>query len=420
MHILFAVHGYKPAYKIGGPIESVSAIAERLVERGHSVSVFTTNSNLTEDLDVPLDEPISVDGVNVWYFKRNDFLKRILFFAPYFSRSIGYLYAPRMRKALDALVPEVDIIHTHLPFVYPTHAAGRAAIRHNKPLFYHQRGVFDPERLKFRSWKKKLFIRLFELPLLKKARCLIALTEAERESYRSLGVNTNCTVITNGIDVEKYWQNLPPKWEEKLTFAANAQVILFMGRLHPVKGADRLIEAFLAIKDRFPRAVLVCAGPDEFKIEDRLKKHSFDDLSGRVFFPGMVTGDYKKALLARANIFSLPSDAEGFSMAVLEAMASKTAVILSPGCHFNEVESYGAGKVVSKDVASIAAAMSELLADESLINKMSERAYELVKSRFSWDSIVEELIQVYQQGAIDVGGVFNGSTSDKGSFLCQK
>jgi len=399
MKILYAVHGYKPAYKIGGPIISVSAAAEVLVKKGHKVTVFTTNSNLTEDLDVLVDQPTDVNGVEVWYFKREEPLKKYLPFISYLSKSIGFLYAPKMRSALDLLLPKVDIVHTHLPFIYPTYAAGNAAIRHGKPLFYSQRGVFDPERLKFRSWKKHLYISLVEKSLLKRATTLISLTEAEIASYRALGVNTPIEVIPNGITVEDYWQELPEDWNERIGIDRNAQVILFMGRLHPIKGVNLLIKAFLSIKEMFPKAVLVLAGPDDFGLKDKFR----DEIKAapgvsNVIFSGMITGDMKKALLTRADIFCLPSDAEGFSIAVLEAMASKTAVLISPGCHFPSVESAYAGKIIPPSVDNLALALSTLLTDKKCLKVMGENGYHLVKTEYNWDRIINMLISVYNEG----------------------
>ncbi len=399
MHILFAVPGYKPAYRIGGPIHSVSAKAEILVRKGHRVTVFTTNSNLDEDLDVETDKPLDVDGVEVWYFKREAPLKKYLPFLRCFSKSVGFVYAPQMRSALDSLMPQVDVVHTHLPFIYPTYAAGKAAIRHGVPLVYHQRGVLDPARLKFRSLKKQLYIRFREMQLLKEASCLISLTDAETASYRALGVDTRCEVIPNGVHVEEYWQETPQEWLDKLRIPGDAQVVLFMGRLHPIKGADRLVEAFLRIRKQFPKAILVCAGPDEFGIQDQLGSmiNGEDTAQSRVLFPGMVSGDYKKALLARADLFCLPSDAEGFSMAVLEAMASRTAVLLSPRCHFGEVVSAGAGMVAPKDADSVAAALSELLADGDALKAMGNAAFDLVSRDYTWEPLVDKLIAVYER-----------------------
>lgn len=339
LRILYTVHGYKPAYRLGGPIISVSAVAERLVRKGHRVVVFTSNSNLDEDLDVPVNQPVNVDGVEVWYFSRGEFIKRWL---PFFSYVRRFMYSPQMADPLDRLLPGMDLVHTHNPFIYSTFAASKAAQRFRKPLFFHQRGVFDPERLKFRSFRKRLYISLVVRPLPRQATTLIALTEAEVRSYRALGVETPCRVVPNGIEVGAYRQHPGPLAEPLGKIPPQAQVILFLGRVHPIKGADRLLEAFLQIQARLPNAVLIMAGPDEWGCERKFQQAvSQAGLQHRVIFPGMVSGEAKLDLLARADLFCLPSDAEGFSMAVLEALASGTPVLLSPGCHFPEVETAG-------------------------------------------------------------------------------
>lgn len=118
-------------------------------------------------------------------------------------------------------------------------------------------------------------------------------------------------------------------------------------------------------------------------------------LAERVIFPGMVQGDLKLDLLARADLFCLPSDAEGFSMAVLEALASGTAVLLSPGCHFPEAESAGAGRIVSPDPDSLAAALAQLLAHPDCLKVMGKSGYDLVRRNYSWDRITDELVDAY-------------------------
>jgi glycosyltransferase involved in cell wall biosynthesis len=307
---------------------------------------------------------------------------------------MGFLYAPGMRAELDRLVPRMDVVHTHMPFVYPTYAASRAALRHGKPLFYHQRGVFDPERLRFRGLKKRLYIRAFELPVMKRAASLIALTGAEEDSYRALGVDTPCRVIPNGIDASKFRQR--PAGEPEPGIPPSATVILFMSRVHPVKGADRLLEAFFRVQADFPDAVLVVAGPDEWGMEAKYREAvSAAGLHGRVLFPGMVSGERKLDLLARADLFCLPSDAEGFSMAVLEALASATPVLLSPGCHFPEVERAGAGVVAPAEPVAIAAALAGLLPDRERLADMGRAGLALVSRDYNWDRIAGRLLDAY-------------------------
>ena len=399
MKILYAMHGYKPAYRLGGPIHTVSAIAERLAKKGHEVIVFTTNSNLDKDLDVPTNQPINVDGVEVWYFKREEPIQKWLPFVPYLSKSIGFLYAPSMGEHLNRIVPLVDLVHTQMPFIYPTYAAGKAALRHGKPLFYHQRGVLGPERLKFRSLKKRLYIAAVECPLMRRATTLFALTEAEVRNYRALGVYTPCRVIPNGVDMVERQQTIERSVLSFPNISPDDIVILYLARLHPLKGADKLIRAFLMIHKMFPRAKLVMAGPDEFRIVEKYRKKILREGAGnRILFPGMVTGEAKQAMLNRADLFCLPSDGEGFSMAVLEALVNSTAVLLSPGCHFPEVGKIGAGKIVRPEPDLLSKALADFLCNPEKMKEMGEKGQAFVSEHYSWDSITDQLIEAYIDG----------------------
>lgn len=397
LNILFVVHGYKPAYRIGGPILSVSALAEKLVEKGHNVTVFTTNSNQSEDLDIATDCPHQVNGVEVWYFKRKVIFGKLSSIIPYFSKSIGYLYVPKLKRNLIRVLPEIDIVHTHLPFVYPTFIAAKIARQFGKPLFYHQRGVLDPSRLSFRSLKKMLYIKYVEKPIIDSASTLIALTKFEIESYKAITSRTiTIKVIPNGINTSEYVTVSAP--ENILGIPMSAPVILFLGRLHPIKGADVLIEAFFEVNKEIPNAVLVLAGPDEFKLESKFKAIVEEKgLRDKILFPGMVTGDLKRNLLARANIFALPSAGEGFSMAVLEAMASETAVMISPGCNFPEIEQRNAGAIVSVNSIKWAKALIQMISNRENLMRMGKNGKELVSQEYSWDKIADMMIEAYDE-----------------------
>jgi glycosyltransferase involved in cell wall biosynthesis len=399
LSVLFAVHGYKPAYRLGGPILSVAALAEGLAARGHRVVVFTTNSNLDEDLDVPTNSRVMIDGVEVWYFKRSEPLKKAVPFLSYISKSMGFLYSRELGNAARQRIKEFDLAHTHLPFVYPTHAVGGAAIKARKPLFCHQRGVYDPERLKFRGAKKRLYIAICERPMLRRATTLIALTEAERDSYRALGVNTPCKIVPNGIDPDKYFRTPSEELFRHLPIGREGIVVLYLARLHPTKGGDLLLEAFLKTGRQFPNATLVLAGPDEWGLEMQFKNRVEEaGMGGRVLFPGMVSGRLKLDLLARADVFCLPSVAEGFSMAVLEALASATPVMISPGCHFSEVAKVGAGWIVERRVEDWANKLAEILREPEQLKRAGESCLQLVRSHYTWGSIVGQMEEAYREG----------------------
>ena len=399
LRILYVTPAYKPAYRVGGPVLTLSATAEALVARGHRVCVFTTNSNMDRDLDVPVDRPTMVDGVEVWYFAHSEPVKRLVPFIDYLSKSMGYLYAPMLSRVVKQQVAQFDLVHLQQPFVYPTQAAGRIALRDSKPLFYHQHGVFDPERLKFRGFKKRLYIAAIERPIMRKATMLIALTEAERDSYRALGVDTPCRIIPNGIDTGLHYRTPSSDFSDFYPIGSKQSVLLFLGRLHPIKGADILLEAFLRISSQFPDAVLVLAGPDEYGLELQFRQRVLTaGLADRVFFPGMVSGSLKLNLLARADVFCLPSVAEGFSMAILEAMASGTPVMISPGCHFPEVQAHSAGWIIDRDVDRWADALASALREPDKLLDMGRSALRLVSSRYTWAAVTTQLEDAYEEG----------------------
>lgn len=397
LHVLMASPAYKPAYRYGGPAVSVSRLAEMLTARGVRVTVFTTDSNLDESLDVPVDRPVDVDGVEVWYFRRTDTLQKSLTFLPYLSRSVGFLYAPAMRSALAAVVPTVDVVHTQGAFVYPTLAAARAAFRSRVPLCYHQRGAYNPDSLRFRSVKKRLYIAAVERPIMRRAARLVALTEFEARSFRALGLETPIRLIPNGVDARPVQGGSAVRAENRWGIPANAHLIMFLGRLHPNKGADRLLEAFARILPADPEARLVLAGPDEWSRGDELRAWVARMPAGRVIVTDMLAPSDKADLLARADLFCLPSRGEGFSLAILEALASGTPAVISPECHFDEVEAEGVGRVVSSDPAALAAVLAELLADPERRRAMGARGRALVESQYTWDHVADETLAMYDE-----------------------
>jgi glycosyltransferase involved in cell wall biosynthesis len=112
----------------------------------------------------------------------------------------------------------------------------------------------------------------------------------------------------------------------------------------------------------------------------------------------MVHGSLKAQLLARADLFCLPSDAEGFSMAVLEAMANRTAVLLSPGCHFPEVEKEGAGLVSELATDALALALAKMLSDPGALARMGRAAERLVATHYSVDRAADLTLEAYEEG----------------------
>lgn len=246
--------------------------------------------------------------------------------------------------------------------------------------------------------KKRLFLNLYELPVCRRASALIALTEHERDTYRALGLKNRVECVPNGID-------LPPSRHYEWPFPhfpvrKDAPLVLFMGRLHPLKGADIALNAFLQSRKAYPEARLVIAGPDEHGMSsDLVERAAAAGAGNAVLLPGAVKGDVKAALLSRANIFVLPTLTEGFSIAILEAMAHSCAVLTTTGAYFPEIEKAGAGWISERNAHEIGLRLSAAYCQPAELERIGDRGRRLVSREYTWDSVVDKLEALYLEFA---------------------
>ena len=173
-------------------------------------------------------------------------------------------------------------------------------------------------------------------------------------------------------------------------------LILFLGRLDPKKGLDLLAQGFQVIQSYFPKTHLIIAGPDNIGFLPTVKKYfTLAKCLDAVTFTGMLTGHQKYAALAASDIFISPSYSEGFSMSVLEAMASNLPCVITTGCNFPEAKIANAAHVVDIDADAITNALLTCLNNPSEAKAMGDRAKKFVVQNYSWDKIAHNLIQVY-------------------------
>lgn len=393
MRVLFTTVGYKPAWNIGGPVHTVVALAEGLAARGHEVWVAATDSNLTERLEVDTGAWHELDGVKVRYFRMQDsWTKHIPL--DYFRKSNADYRAPDFARWLYSEAPRFDVVHSHLGFAFANRVAAAWCRERGVPFIYQQHGVFDPVRMQHRAIKKRLAFALWERRVCETASVLVALTEYEAKTYRALGLSGRVEVIPNGIALPGEAPPTRVLLEAMPDLTDEDVVVLFLGRLHPTKGVDVAVEAFLRLDERHAR--LLVAGPDEFGLRDVLERRALE-AGARVRFLGPVSGELKRALLHRADLFVLPTISEGFSIAILEALAHGCPVLTTAGAHFPEVEQEGAGVVLPRTADAFAEGIRGLTRDAARRHAMGEAARRLVAERYTWDRIVDRFADLYKE-----------------------
>lgn len=170
-----------------------------------------------------------------------------------------------------------------------------------------------------------------------------------------------------------------------------------MGRLNIKKGLDLLLPAFRDYTQKKPDTQLVIAGPDDgYEAEARafVNQHN---LSGQVSFVGMLTGEMKKAALSDATVFVLPTYSEGFSIAVLEAMASRLPVIVSDRTGFGDyTRQYNAAALTELDAADLTRHLDEMLSSETYRLEKAANAYRMVSERFDIRIVAGKMLETYQ------------------------
>ena len=378
MRVLIVVPTYYPAVRYGGPIRSVHGLATALACRGHDVHVYTTTMDGDKDLDVPLDSPVNLDGVNVHYFP-----------VPVLRR---LFWSPAMGKRLRETVSDFDIVHLHAVFVWPLYAGARAAARAHVPYIMTPHGMLIRHLIRTKSrWVKTAWINLVERTSLARAAALHVTADLELAEIRALGLPEPGIVasIPNGVD----WpaQHLPLA---ATPFAGLTRpYALFLSRINWKKGLEQLITAWQWV----PNLPLVIAGNDEEDYRAQLERLAKSlGIAARIIFIGPVEDRHKWALYERAELFLLPSYSENFAIVVAEAMLMACPVVVTPEVGISElVTATDSGVVTSNDPVNLAAVINGLLADEPRRRELGHRGREAARCHLAWSRVIEQMEELY-------------------------
>ena len=315
--------------------------------------------------------------------------------APTRDRS-GFGFSPQ----LGSLVwrSDADILHSHGLWMWSDRVAANVARAAGKPHVISPHGMLEPWAMANSALKKRAMWRLFQGRALHEAHCLHALCEAEMKEMRNLGLRNPIAVVPNGVNLAEFADlPAPDAFETAFPALKARRVLLFMARLHPKKGLVPLLQAWKNVAPTFADWTLVIAGPDEgghrAELESLVAEHR---LENAVLFAGMLDGATKKAALARAEAFVLPSFSEGFSIAILEAMACRLPILLTPGCHFFDAVKSGAALEARPDSDSLGESLRQLLGESDEARaQMGQRGRRLIEQKYTWERVATAWKELY-------------------------
>ncbi len=289
-----------------------------------------------------------------------------------------------MEKALDTAAADGAVLHGHGLWLMPNIYPARAAKRYGVPLVISPRGMLGAEALAFSRTRKRAAWALGQRRALQTAHCFHATSESEAEDIFRAGLTAPVAVIPNGIHIPEG----PP--------TRGGRTVLHLGRLHPKKGIDRLINAWAKVANRHPEWRLCIVGPSERGYRDKLEAQARAINAPRVDFNDPLYGDQKLAAYRNAGLFVLPTLNENFGMVVAEALAVGVPVISTKGAPWQALETARCGWWIDHDgdamVAALDSAMS--LSDDQRA-AMGARGRMWMQNDFGWDDIAARMSQVY-------------------------
>jgi glycosyltransferase involved in cell wall biosynthesis len=375
MRVLRCIRSLDPS--LGGTVEAVRQACWGLPELGHSVEV------------VCLDEPGSP-----WL---RDFPSKVHALGPAIG-TYGYSrkFVPWMREHAG----EYDAVVVDGIWQFPSWGAWLALRKSRVPYFVYTHGMLSPwfkQTYPLKHLKKLVYWMLAEYWVLKDAHAVLYACEQERVQARESFWLYRATeaVTVPGIQGPAGDSNEQLQlFLDEFPNLRSKRLVLFVGRIHPVKGCDLLLEAFVRVSRVNPLLHLVFVGPDQTgqrrNLEQRVTKLGMED---RVTWTGALSGDAKWGAYRAAEVFALPSHTENFGLVVAEAMACGVPVLISDKVNiWIEVQKTGGGIVASDDLKGATELLEKWLAMTPEKRKnMAHRAREGFEEKFSLHSSLVRL-----------------------------
>jgi len=386
MRVVHVCAYFAPAFVYGGPPRSVLALCRAQRDAGADVRVVTTSANGEGEVSEEVIARGEYEGIPVRYCGRA--WPRSVFYAPSFSRVV----ATELRDA--------DVLHIHGLWNAAVWSAAAAARDHLRPYVLSPRGMLAPAALAHDGWRKRVVYPLADRRVIRDAARLHATSQLEFDQLTRLTSPDRVVFVPNGVELPRVGVTGERVARERFKLPPRAPLVLFLGRIHPIKRLDLLAGAFGRVLQQHADAHLVIAGPDEDGHRAQVAP-LFTAFGDAVTWTGRVDETGKRELLNTAAVLVMCSDAESFGMSVAEAMAAGTPVVVTRTCPWPEVESHHAGFWVEQTPDAVARGVNAVLSDRSAAREMGCRGRSLVASQYSWPHAASALINEYEAVAAD-------------------
>ncbi len=395
MRILNVTQSYAPFFEFGGPPVKVRALAEGLSARGNQVTVLTSDWGLDKRLQELPNDPRAVPGP---FGPKQEVNGVTAIYLPNWLHYHAISWNPALGRYLRARVDNFEVVHIFGLYDFLGISVASECRQRKIPYVVEPIGMFVP--IVRNVGLKRLYHRVFGQKLLAGAAAIIATSEQERMELVGGGTAGEKIVIRrNGVSIP---DTLPARgaFRNTLGIAADAKLILFLGRLSKKKSPEMLLEAFANVCQKLQtlqsKLQLAFVGPDESGMCARLAARTSQlGLSAQVHFVKPLSGMAKWSAYRDADIFVLPSQNENFGNTAAEAVVAGTPVLLTDRCGIAPRIADVAGLSVSCDRDSLSLGMQQLLTEDALYRKL-KNGCSIVVTSLDWRQPVQEMEELYR------------------------
>lgn len=364
----------------GGSAVIPYQLSKELAKRGHEVTIYTSDYKLSEEWTKSAQElQIKVFSFRTWL------------------NWVKVQMTPGILKQAKDEVKHFDVIHMHNYRTFQNIVVRHYAKKYGVPYVLLAGGSVLPFFAK--QGLKRVFDMLFGYRILRDAAKAIAGCETEVNEYKEMRVNEDkITLISPAYAIEEFSQ-LPPSGRFRHKFNIKEEhIVLFLGRIHQIKGIDFLVESFHELAQERDDVILVIAGPDDgyrHALESLIKKLN---LSSRVLFTGFLDGEDKLSALGDAAMLVQTSIYERGPGSPFEAIMCNTPIIVTKntGCGDIVVEIDAGYLVEYGNVNELKNMMQRILDDPTEALDKTQKAKQYIRENYSYERKTEEYERLYK------------------------